>query len=213
MKRDFLILTLLVFMPLSVQAERYTIDREHSRIGFKVHHLLGTARGEFRMFSGTIDLDAAQPERSSVMVKIEVASIDTEIQKRDRHLLSAEFFDAKQFPEITFRSRSAKRTGPQSGDVVGDLSMHGVSRPMTLHVQLVTSWSEGNIPARTRWVVKTDPISRKDFRLLFSSTAEMVSGIGQEVNGMMKSKPSAASRGFLRKGGPPAGVTSERPWT
>jgi polyisoprenoid-binding protein YceI len=84
----------------------------------------------------------------------------------------------EKFPQITFRSRSVKRTGPQSGDILGDLTMHGVTRPITLHVKLVTPINETN---RTRWAVTTEPISRRDFNLMFASGAEAVSGISQTV--------------------------------
>lgn len=157
--------------------ETYTFDQARSKIAFEVHHLLGTAKGEFHRFSGTIDLDRENPERSSVLARIEVASIDTGITKRDDHLRSADFFDVAKFPQITFRSRSVKRTGEQSADVAGDLTMHGRSRPIVLHVQLLS----GAGTDRSRWKVTTAPLKRRDFDLLFSGTAEAVSGIGQEV--------------------------------
>ncbi|MGZ4982963.1 MAG: YceI family protein [Chthoniobacterales bacterium] len=181
MKRSLLIVALATIAPLFACADTYKIDAAHSRVAFSVHHLLGTARGEFHKFNGTIEVDRQQPERSSVNITIEVASIDTQIKKRDNHLLGADFFDAAKFPEITFRSRNVKQTAPDSGDVRGDLNMHGVVRPITLHVKLLTPASNGAIPARTRWSVTTDPIHRKDFGLMFSGTAEAISGIGQDV--------------------------------
>ena len=108
----------------------------------------------------------------------DVRSIDTQIKKRDDHLRSAEFFDVEKFPRITFKSRSVKRTGPQSGDISGELIMHGVTKPITLHVKLLTPINE---TGRTRWSVTTDPISRRDFNLMFAAAAESVSGISQTV--------------------------------
>ncbi|PYI57751.1 MAG: hypothetical protein DMC59_10125, partial [Verrucomicrobia bacterium] len=131
-------------------------------------------RGEFHRFSGTIEVDRDHPERSSVTARISVGSIDTKIQKRDHHLLSAEFFDAAKFPEITFKSRSLKRTGENGGDIIGDFTMHGVTKPMTLHVKLTTAPSSESLPERTRWIVTTDPINRKDFGLMFSSATESI---------------------------------------
>ena len=101
--------------------ETYEFDQSHSTIGFKVHQFLGTTNGRFTKFSGEIDIDREHPEKSSVSAKIDVRSIDTRIQKRDDHLRSAEFFNVAKFPEITFKSRSVTRTGPQSGDILGDL--------------------------------------------------------------------------------------------
>jgi len=156
--------------------ESYTFDQNHSRIGFEVRHLIGTARGQFHRFSGTIDFDREQPERSSVTAKIEVKSIDTGIDERDNHLRSADFFNAAKFPQITFKSRSVRRIGDQAGDITGDFTMHGVTRSIVLHVQLLESGE-----SKTRWKVTTAPLKRKDFGLLFGGAAETVSGIAQDV--------------------------------
>jgi polyisoprenoid-binding protein YceI len=164
----------------AVQAKDvYSFDQGHSRIGFKIHHFIGVTTGKFTRFSGKIDIDREHPEQSSVNARIEVRSIDTGIRKRDDHLRSDEFFDVTKFPEITFRSRSVRRTGPQAGDVTGEFTMHGVTRTITLHVKLLTA-GEGEAK-QTRWSVTTEPLRRSDFGLMFSKTAEAVSGIGQEV--------------------------------
>jgi len=159
--------------------ETYKFDQSHSTIGFKVHQFLATTNGRFTKFSGEIDIDREHPEKSSVVAKIDVRSIDTRIQKRDDHLRSAEFFNVAKFPDITFKSRSVTRTGPQSGDILGDLTMHGVTKPTTLHVKLLTPIS--NEVKQTRWAVTTEPLKRRDFNLMFSQGAEAVSGISQTV--------------------------------
>ena len=124
------------------------------------------------------DVDRERPENSSVTAQIDVRSIDTRIKKRDDHLRSAEFFNAEKFPQIAFKSRSVKQTGPQGGDILGDLTIHGVTKPVTLHVKMLTPLNETN---RTRWAVTTEPITRRDFNLMFAPAAESVSGIGQTV--------------------------------
>src|SRR5437667_11384361 len=156
--------------------ETYKFDHAHSTIGFSVHQFLGTTHGKFTKFDGKIDIDREHPENSSVTAKIDVRSIDTRIKKRDDHLRSPEFFNAEKFPKITFSSRSVKRTGPESGDILGDLTMHGVTRPITLHVKLLTPLNE---TSRTRWGVTTDPIMRRDFNLMFAPGTETISGISQ----------------------------------
>lgn len=174
----------MIFLVAAAQlaaAETYKIDPEHSTIAFSVRHLLGTARGEFHRFGGAISLDREHPERSSVSATIQVASIDTKIRRRDDHLLSAEFFDARRFPTITFRSRSATRTAPDAGEIAGELTMKGVTHSITLRVKLLTPIGDGELPGRTRWLVTSDPLRRADFGLMFGSTAEAVSGIGQQV--------------------------------
>jgi polyisoprenoid-binding protein YceI len=175
------LLALLLLAPFSAPAETYKIDSAHSQIAFSLHQFVSSVRGEFHRFSGTIEVDRDHPERSSVTARISVGSIDTKIQKRDHHLLSAEFFDAAKFPEITFKSRRVKRTGESSGDIIGDFTMHGVTKPMTLHVKLSTPPSGESLPERTRWIVTADPINRKDFGLMFSSATESISGISSSV--------------------------------
>jgi polyisoprenoid-binding protein YceI len=170
---------LIVGFGITVLAkESYKFDPSGSTIGFNVHQFLGTTRGNFANFSGRIEVDRERPENSSVTAQIDVRSIDTRIKKRDDHLRSAEFFNVEKFPRITFKSRSVRRTGPQSGDILGDLTMHGVTKPITLHVKLLTPINE---TARTRWSVTTDPIMRRDFNLMFAPAIESVSGISQTV--------------------------------
>ncbi len=159
--------------------ESYKFDQAHSTIGFSVHQFLGTTHGKFTKFDGKIDIDREHTGNSSVTARIDVRSIDTGIAKRDNHLRSPEFFAVEKYPEITFKSRSVKQTGPQAGDILGDLTMHGVTKPITLHVKLLTSPNETK---QTRWSVTTDPLKRRDFNLMFAQAAESVSGISQTVS-------------------------------
>ena len=181
MKGRIFVLVLLLAGARFAAAETYRFDAQHSQIAFSVHHLLGTARGEFHQFSGTIVVDRDHPERSSVSATIQVASIDTQIRRRDDHLRGADFFDAKRFPTITFRSRSVTRVGAAEGEIAGDVTMKGVTRPLTLHVKLLTPITGTDLPSRTRWLVTSETIRRSDFGLLFGGAAETVSGIGQQV--------------------------------
>jgi polyisoprenoid-binding protein YceI len=158
--------------------ETFKFDPSGSTIGFSVHQFLGTTHGKFTKFNGKIDVDREHPENSSVTAQIDVRSIDTRIKKRDDHLRSAEFFNVEKFPQMTFKSRSVKQTGPQSGDILGDLTMHGVTKRITLHVKLLTPLNE---TSRTRWAVTVDPIMRRDFNLMFAPATETVSGISQTV--------------------------------
>jgi polyisoprenoid-binding protein YceI len=158
--------------------ETYKFDQTSSKIGFSVHQFLGTTNGKFTKFSGKIEIDREHPENSSVSARIDVRSIDTGIVKRDNHLRSEEFFAVEKYPEITFKSRSVKPTGAQAGDILGDLTMHGVTKPVTLRVKLSSSPNETN---QTRWSVTTDPLKRGDFHLMFAQAAEGISGISQTV--------------------------------
>ena len=162
----------------ALATETYKFDQAHSTIGFSVHQFLGMTKGKFTKFDGKIEVDRDHPENSSVTARIAVRSIDTGIVKRDNHLRSPEFFAAEKYPDIIFKSRSVKQTGPQEGDVLGDLTMHGMTKPITLHLKLLTSPNESK---RTRWTVTTDPLKRRDFNLMFAKAAESMSGISQTV--------------------------------
>ena len=159
--------------------EIYKFDQSRSTIGFTVHQFLGTTHGKFPKFDGKIEIDREHPEKSSVVARIDIRSIDTGIIKRDNHLRSAEFFNVAKFPEMTFKSGRVRQTGQQSGDIFGDLTMHGVTKPITLHVKLMSPIS--NETKETRWAVTTEPLKRRDFNLMFSQGAESISGIGQTV--------------------------------
>src|SRR6266566_1489622 len=168
---------LVALSSASLASETYRFDESRSRIGFTVHQFLGTTQGKFTKFDGKIDIDREHPENSSVTARIVVRSIDTGIVKRDNHLRSPEFFAVERYPDIMFKSRNVKQTGPQAGDIVGDLTMHGVTKPTTLHVKLLTPPDS----KQTRWSVTTDPLKRRDFNLMFAQAAESMSGISQTV--------------------------------
>jgi polyisoprenoid-binding protein YceI len=171
---------LLVALSSAVLAsESYRFDQSRSTIGFTVHQFLGATHGKFTKFDGKIDIDREHPEKSSVTAKIDVRSIDTGIVKRDNHLRSPEFFNIAKFPEMTFKSRGVRQTGQQSGDILGDLTMHGITKPTTLHVKLLSPISGDT--KETRWAVTTEPLKRSDFKLMFSQGTEAISGISQTV--------------------------------
>jgi polyisoprenoid-binding protein YceI len=173
MKRRLLLLAAVALTATAHANETFKIDAAGSTIGFKVRHMLGSARGKFAKFSGTIEVNREHPEQSSVQVSIDVRSIDTGIAKRDDHL-RGELFDVARYPEITFKSRRVKKTGANSGEIVGDLTMHGVTREIVLNVELVSNTG-------TRWRVTTSPLKRSQFGLVFSKSAETVSMIADEV--------------------------------
>ncbi|HEV2842951.1 MAG TPA: YceI family protein [Chthoniobacterales bacterium] len=160
--------------------EIFKFDPTHSTIAFKVRHLLGTAKGRFTKFNGTIEVDREHPEKSSVVATIQAASIDTANPKRDDHLRTADFFDVRKYPEITFKSRGVKTTGPNAGEIAGDLTMHGVTRPITLKVQLLSDAKPAAETPTTRWRVTTAPLKRSDFGVGKGTGGEFM--IGDDVS-------------------------------
>jgi len=113
----------------------YSIDTTHSEIAFTVRHMMfAKVRGQFKAWTATAAYDAADPTRSVFHADIDVASIDTREPKRDGHLASPDFFDAAQFPKLTFDSKKIEAAGKGEYKMTGDLTMHGVTHPVTLDV-------------------------------------------------------------------------------
>lgn len=121
----------------AVQAgsDAFKVDPDHTNIVFIVNHL-GYSRmiGQFQEFSGQFTFDDQAVENSSVELTIKTASVDTDQQARDDHLRSPDFFNAAEFPEMTFKSTKIEKTGEKTGKITGDLTLLGVSKPVTLDV-------------------------------------------------------------------------------
>src|SRR5690348_9201974 len=114
----------------------YTIDPAHSGAHFTVRHMMITnVRGSFKKVTGTVVYDPENPANSTVQAEIDAASITTNDDQRDAHLRSADFLDVEKFPSITFRSTNVERKGEAEWKVTGDLTIHGVTRPVVLDVE------------------------------------------------------------------------------
>jgi polyisoprenoid-binding protein YceI len=172
MNRTFAILALASGLAGSAAAapETLVIDRNHSDASFQVRHFVSNVRGRFTDFTGTIMADAAKPEASSVEFTLKTASIDTAQANRDKHLQSADFFDAEKFPEITFKSTSVKSSGKNKFDVSGNLTMHGVTKPITLPVTYMGSVGAGKDAKHGFQTTAT--INRKDFGIVWNKAMD-----------------------------------------
>jgi polyisoprenoid-binding protein YceI len=127
----------------ALAADTYQFDKSHTTVGFQVRHVVTNVGGKFQDFVGTIKVDRARPESSSVEFTIQAASINTNEPKRDEHLKSADFFDVANQPTITFKSTSVKATGKDTYEVTGNLTLRGVTKQITLPV---TFLGEGKDP-------------------------------------------------------------------
>ncbi len=115
--------------------ERYKVDAVHSSIGFRINHLnVGYFYGRFDDVAGTFAFDEANPANTVLDIRVRAASIDTHNGLRDRHLKSAEFFDVGKYADISFRSTGAVRQDAHTFSVAGNLTLHGVTRPLTVTV-------------------------------------------------------------------------------
>jgi polyisoprenoid-binding protein YceI len=149
----------------------YSIDKAHSELTFQVRHLLTKVRGRFSDFSGTIEYDEENPERSQVNVEVQAASIDTNERDRDVHLRSADFFDVEKTPALTFRSTGIQRTSDGTFAVTGDLKIHGVTRSVSFDAFLLGKAKDPWGNERIAFEAETT-INRKDFGLTWNAALE-----------------------------------------
>jgi len=158
---------------VSETASPWALDGAHSSAHFTVRHMMiSNVRGEFSRVSGNVLLDPVDVTRSQIEVHIETASINTREEKRDEHLLSADFFDVAKHPKITFRSKRIVAKGDAEYQVTGDLSIRGVTRDVTFAVEGPTPvvkdpW--GNLRVG---ITATAKINRRDFGLVWNALVE-----------------------------------------
>ena len=163
--------TLLLVSPAIATAETYKIDPGHSQVGFSIRHFFSKVPGKFNTYEGTISVDPKDLSKSVVEVSIDTASIDTGNKDRDSHLQSPDFFDATKFPKMTFRSTSVVPQGTNKATMKGDLTMHGVTKPVVLDVEATpqVKGMRGETRAGARATTK---VNRKDFGINWSKTMD-----------------------------------------
>lgn len=149
----------------------WQLDHAHSSIAFSVRHMMVTkVRGEFTKWTASLDFDAEHPERSTVAVDIDAASIETREPQRDAHLRSADFLDAEHFPTLTFRSTRVERAGDGLA-IHGDLTIRGVTKPVVLEAEVSGPVKDAWGGQRTGFSART-AIDRKDFGLVWNMALE-----------------------------------------
>ena len=150
----------------------WTIDPAHSHVEFAVKHLMiSTVKGRFGIVRGTVRTDEVDPAKGSVDVEIDADSIDTREAQRDAHLKSADFFDVEKFPKLTFKSTRVSDVKGDNFKLHGDLTIHGVTRPVTLDV---TAEGRGKDPwggERAGFTARTQ-IKRSDYGLTWNQALE-----------------------------------------
>ena len=151
----------------------WNLDPAHSAAEFKVKHMMiSNVKGSFGGLKGTLLLDESNPSQSKVNATIDVATLATGDEQRDAHLKSADFFDAAQFPHMNFESTAVKKTGEGEYQVSGNLTMHGVTKPVTFAVD------GPGAPGKDPWgntrvgLSATTRINRKDFGLSWNAALE-----------------------------------------
>jgi polyisoprenoid-binding protein YceI len=156
--------------PAVPQVSKWVLDPENSSVGFVCKHVLSNVRGMFAKPSGTVTLDEATPANSRVDATIDASSVTTGVEERDTHLKSADFFNVAEYPTIAFVSSSVTKSSATSYSVTGDLTMHGVTKPVTLAFTASAPFDHaGSI---RRGIEAITSVNRKDFGLVWEYPGE-----------------------------------------
>jgi polyisoprenoid-binding protein YceI len=170
----FTVFSIIFFLLSGVYTQGITweIDKAHTSINFSISHMvISDVTGKFNQFEGDLITSSDDFSDSQVNIVIKTASINTDNEQRDGHLRSADFFDAEKYPEITFKSRSFKKTGEKSYRISGELTMHGKVKEVVFDAKLkgVLKDPWGNTRAGFK---ATTTIDRYDFDIVYNSTLE-----------------------------------------
>ncbi len=170
-------------LPAFAFATTWNIDPDHSNVGFKVRHLMvSNVRGSFEKLNGSVDINDKDITKSKVSVTIDTASINSNVQKRDEHLRSADFFDVAKFPTMTFVSKKVAKAGKDKLKVTGDLTLHGVTKEVVLDVEGPSKESKDPWGNLRSGAVASTKINRKDFGLSWNAALETGGvAVGEEV--------------------------------
>jgi polyisoprenoid-binding protein YceI len=162
----------LLVLAATGRADTYTVDKAHSEVTFSVRHMgVSKVGGRFNDVSGTIEGDPKKPETGKVDFVIKTTSIDTNQEGRDKHLRSADFFDVEKFPEITFKSSKITAKGAGKYEVAGTLTMHGVSKEITLPVTMAGPIPDGRGGQKVGFETATT-INRKDYGISWNKALD-----------------------------------------
>lgn len=165
-------LILAAALPAALAAETYQVDGVHSSVHFRVRHVSASMfMGRFDDVSGSLTFDAADPSKSSITVEVKADSVDTRVERRDGHIESPDFLNAKQFPVITFKSKSWKKTGDKKYEVTGDFTLRGITKPLTVEVDYI---GKSDMMGPRIGFSTTFTINRRDFEVNYG-TDEAVS--------------------------------------
>ena len=168
--RSLVLTTLIVLVAVPAVAGTWSIDAAHSVMNFKVRHLFSKTGGSFDQWEGTLDFDGENPASLSGQVTIQTASINTDNADRDAHLKSPDFFDAEQFPTISFVSRKTEKR-EEGWVLIGDFTMHGVTREVAIPFEFYGAGKDpwGN---RRAGFSASLTVNRKDFGIEWNKTLD-----------------------------------------
>ena len=180
MKKLTLALALIAASVAPAFAETWDIDPNHSSVTFAIrHNTIALIRGEFGKVTGTVDYDDKDVTKSTVEATIDVTSINTGNAKRDEHLKAPDFFDVAKYPTITFKSTKVAKAGQGKLKVTGDLTMHGVTKPVTFDLDAPSAPVTMKDGARRMGAAARITVNRLDWGVAFQNP--MPNGVGVDV--------------------------------
>lgn len=157
---------IFIFLTTIAHAETYSIDNRYSAIHFRIQHIIGYATGVFKTMSGTIELNDEKSAVTKLQGTIDMNSLDTNLADRDEDLRSERFFNAREFPTMTFQSKKITKD-----KIVGDLNLHGVTKEITLDYQFLGTALDQFGQAKTALTL-TGTINRKDFGVVYNTKTD-----------------------------------------
>jgi polyisoprenoid-binding protein YceI len=171
-------------VPSLAAATTWEIDPAHSSAKFTVKHMMITnVTGEFGNVTGTVNLDDKDASKSTITASVDTTTINTNQAKRDGHLKSPDFFDVEKYPAMTFQSKSVKANGKDKFTVTGDLTLHGVTKPVTLAVESSSKEIKDPWGGTRRGASATTKLNRKDYGLTWNQALETGGvAVSDEVN-------------------------------
>ena len=166
-------IAMLIALPVLAHADNWQIDPAHTNVEFTVRHMMiSNVKGQFQKTSGTVTVNGSDPTSAKIDATIDATSIDTRVDKRDAHLKSPAFLDVDKFPTITFKSNKVEADGPGKWKVKGDLTLHGVTKPVVLEVESTGTPITDPMGNTRAGASATTKISRKDFGLTWNQPLE-----------------------------------------
>ncbi len=181
-KRVLSAVAVFTFLSTNAFAAKYKVDQAHSNVDFTIRHLVSKVNGSFKDYTGEFDFDEAKGDMlKDIKFNIKTASVDTRNEKRDEHLRSPDFFDSQKYPSITFDGKKVTKTGKNKFKVVGDITMHGVTKPATFDVEYLGT-AKNMMGETTAGFTATAKLDRKDFGIIWNKAMDKGGAVlGDEV--------------------------------
>jgi polyisoprenoid-binding protein YceI len=162
-----------VALPVFAYADTWQIDPAHTNVEFTVRHMMiSNVKGQFQKTSGTITANGNDPASAQIDTTIDASSVDTRVEGRDAHLKGSDFLDVAKYPTITFKSTKVEAAGPNKWKVTGNLTLHGVTKPVVLEVEAAGPPIHDPMGNTRAGASATTTIKRSDFGITWNKTLD-----------------------------------------